>query len=362
MMMKEYMICHIAGSMLGVCLDLIIGDPHNLPHPVRAMGRLISFLEGRLLGSGSCRSGDEDTADSLRADQCKERTAVREKGGERDAGREKRRGAVLWFAVMLCVILVTFSILRILVLPGRYVLTAVYAVLGCYALAARSLQRESMAVGLRLEKGDIEGARHALSMIVGRDTVNLDAEDIIKAAVETVAENTSDGVIAPLFYLFALGPIAAMAYKAVNTMDSMLGYRNERYMYFGTFSAVADDVFNYIPSRISALCMIAGCRILELVSKDYNAAKAYRIWKRDASNHLSPNSGQTESACAGALGLKLGGTHRYQGVIVEKPCIGDETRKPVTADIGRANALMFISEGCFIFFALLVWALILLMI
>ena len=181
-------------------------------------------------------------------------------------------------------------------------------------------------------------------MIVGRDTANLNEEEIAKAAVETVAENTSDGVISPLLFTMIGGPTLGMIYKAVNTMDSMLGYKNERYTNFGLVAARADDVFNFIPSRISAILMIIGTFLMGIFKRVYNVSRAVKIWKRDRYNHLSPNSAQTESVCAGALGIKLGGDHYYNGVLVSKPTIGDEIRKTEIKDIKRANNLMFMAE------------------
>ncbi|MCR4738793.1 MAG: adenosylcobinamide-phosphate synthase CbiB [Lachnospiraceae bacterium] len=309
------MLFHTISLILGIIIDQMIGDPHFLPHPVRAIGRLVSLLEKNFPGI------------------------------KRDAYRERKQGILLWFTV---IITVTASVLLIMILSyriDRYAGILVESILTAYILAARSLCRESMAVGRKLEENDISGARAALSMIVGRDTEVLDKEQIIKATVETVAENTSDGVTAPLIYTAVGGPVLGMLYKAVNTMDSMIGYKNKRYENFGYFAAKADDVFNYIPARLSALSMIAGCFICGLFSEDYDAKAAYRIWKRDRNNHSSPNSAQTESVCAGALGLLLGGTHLYQGVSVEKPEIGDETGRPRIDDIKRANRLMFMTEA-----------------
>ena len=312
--MREYLLFHMTALVLGILLDQIVGDPHGIPHPVRAMGRLILFLEKRLYTGG-------------------------------DPGKDRRRGALLWWTVIL-----TVSVISFLVLYAAYRIHFVLGIivemiLTCYILAARSLCRESKAVSDRLREGGIPAARRALSMIVGRDTAELEEEEIIKAAVETVAENTSDGVVAPLIYTILGGPVLGLLYKAVNTMDSMLGYQNERYEHFGWFAAKADDVFNYLPSRISALAMLLGSRVLSLFSCDYNTKNGYRIWVRDRRKHRSPNSAQTESVCAGALGLCLGGTHLYQGIPVEKPTIGDELRKPEVQDVRRANRLMFSTEG-----------------
>ena len=318
--MKEFISLHTISLILGIILDQIVGDPHFMPHPIRAIGNLISLLEKKLLGDVKTQT-------------------------VRDGKKEKSRGALLWFIVVISV-----AVVMAFLLFGTYAIHPYFGVLtetvfSCYILAARSLCRESMAVYKKLDAGDTEGARAAVSMIVGRDTAELDEEGITKAAVETVAENTSDGVIAPLIYLAVGGPVLGMIYKAVNTMDSMIGYHNDKYENFGAFAARADDVFNYLPSRISALLMIAGSFYLGLFSKEYNGANALKIWKRDRLNHKSPNSAQTESVCAGALGLKLGGTHMYRGVRVEKPTIGDELRKTKKEDIKLANDLMFAAEA-----------------
>lgn len=322
--MKELMLYHTISLGLGIILDQIIGDPHFMPHPIRLVGNLIAFLEKRLLGSEAMISNSTN----------------------RNKKRERRRGTLLWFIVVIVVMIVTLLLIMFSYKLNRYLGIVVESILTCYILAARSLYRESMAVYKELIKsdGELGSARYALSMIVGRDTQSLDKEDIAKAAVETVAENTSDGVIAPLFYTAIGGPVLGFMYKAVNTMDSMLGYKNERYENFGFFAAKADDVFNFIPSRLSAVLMIAGSGIMGIFTKNYNGKKAWKIWRRDRLNHNSPNSAQTESVCAGALGLRLGGTHLYKGVVVEKPTIGDEERKTEPLDIKRANCLMFMTE------------------
>lgn len=309
--MMEFIVLHIISLGLGIILDAVIGDPHFMPHPVRAIGRLITYLEKKLW----CEKPD----------------------------KARRRGALLWFMVEISVVAVTLIIMIAAYMISRYLGVFAEAVLTCYILAARSLCKESMAVCGCLQKNDISAARSALSMIVGRDTQDLDREEIINAAVETVAENTSDGVIAPLLYTVLGGPVLGMAYKGVNTMDSMLGYHNERYEHFGFFAAKADDVFNFIPSRISALFMVAASLILGIFSKIYSGKNAFVIWRRDRNCHTSPNSAQTESVCAGSLGIRLGGTHFYKGKEVKKPTIGDEKRKAVDADIKRANLLMYVT-------------------
>jgi adenosylcobinamide-phosphate synthase len=228
-------------------------------------------------------------------------------------------------------------------------------------LALRSLGEAGFAVRDPLRKGDIEGARHAVSMIVGRDTDRLDAEGIAKAAVETVAENTSDGVTAPLFYMILLGGAGGIFYKAVNTMDSMTGYKNDRYRYFGTVAARLDDVMNYIPSRLTALCMILTCFLpgketVQTLQQGMgggaaaegkavpvripDGAAAFRIWRRDRRRSPSPNSAQTESVCAGALHLRLLGDTWYFGEVHHKAEIGDGGRPVEPEDITRAVRLM----------------------
>ena len=304
----------------GILLDQIVGDPHSMPHPIRAIGNLIMFLEKKLLGETNGAS-------------------------DRNPGREKRRGILLWFIAIFATGLLSALIVVGSYLINKYLGVVIESILTCYILAARSLCKESMAVSKELEKGDISGARYKLSMIVGRDTADLSEEEIVKAAVETVSENTSDGVIAPLIYTAIGGPVLGFLYKAVNTMDSMLGYKNERFKDFGFMAAKADDVFNFLPSRISALFMIAGAFVLGLFSGSYDPKRAAGIWKRDRLNHKSPNSAQTESVCAGALGLKLGGPHLYGGVLVDKPFIGDEDRCAEIRDVKRSNNLMFMTEG-----------------
>lgn len=316
--MKDYLILHMIALAVGICLDLCLGDPHTLPHPIRAMGRLILALERSLMPEGRVLS------------------------------REKQRlsGFVLWLTVVLVCFISCAGIIVISAIIHKTVFLAADAVLIWYCLAARSLRDESMKVYDCLRRGDIYGARLALSMIVGRDTDRLDEPGIVKAAVETVAENTSDGVIAPLVYTAVLGPCAGLCYKAVNTMDSMIGYKNDRYEHFGRFAARADDVANYPMSRLSALLMIAATWLLGAFgNKHLDVERAWHIWRRDRRRHTSPNSAQTESVCAGALHLRLGGSSYYNGVLMDKPYIGDSLRSPDPEDIKRAVKLMFATEA-----------------
>ena len=300
----------------GFAADLAFGDPRWLPHPVVAMGRAITWAEGRL------RHAFPQTSAGTRA-----------------------AGLVLAVALPLACGLLTWGILHLcgMVHSGlRFVVEAwaSYQILATCELRRQSLD-ETMKVYDALESGDLAASRHAVSMIVGRDTDRLDDAAVTRAAVETVAENASDGVIAPLFYLMIGGAPLGMAYKAVNTLDSMVGYKNERYIDFGCASARLDDAANWIPSRLSALLMIAVCPIVGL-----DARGAARIWRRDRRRHASPNAAQTESACAGALGLRLAGPAVYFGKLIEKPTIGDASREIEWGDIARATRLMLVASVC----------------
>ena len=299
----------------GFVLDQLLGDPECLPHPIRWIGKAIAFWEKQLLG----RDAEKP---------------------ERSPEVEKRKGLLL---VILLLGSVVASTAVILGLAGRIhpaVGFLVEAILTFYLLAATSLKRESGKVYDRLQKKDLPGARKAVGRIVGRDTEELTEEGVIRATVETVAENLSDGVIAPMLYAAIGGPLLGMAYKAINTMDSMVGYRNERYRYFGTAAARLDDIANFIPARISALLLIA---VSAWCGWDMHAGNAWKIWKRDRMRHASPNAGQTESACAGAMGIELGGDAFYGGVLHAKPTIGDALREVERDDILRANRLMTLS-------------------
>jgi adenosylcobinamide-phosphate synthase len=303
---------YFAAAAAGFFLDLLFGDPHSLPHPVRLLGRLIESSETWI-----------------------RRMFPKTPGGELAGGGL----LALWI-----VFITGGSCWLLLFLAGKagtavWFLTA--AVMNYYLLAARSLRDESMKVYRPLTEGKVEEARLAVSMIVGRDTDRLDAEGITRAAVETVAENASDGVIAPLLYLLAGGPVLGWTYKAINTMDSMVGYRNDRYLYFGRAAARLDDLANLIPARLSALLMILSSFILGM-----NGKGAFKIWLRDRYNHKSPNSAQTESACAGALGIQLAGDAWYFGTLCKKPFIGDPVRAVEYQDIPRANRLMY-GAACF---------------
>ncbi|MCM1127101.1 MAG: adenosylcobinamide-phosphate synthase CbiB [Lachnospiraceae bacterium] len=295
-------ICILAGFLL----DLLLGDPYWLPHPIRLIGALIGRLEKWLRKEGK---------------------------GQRQM---LVRGGVL-VVFVLCASTAVPLMLLVAAYRIHHVLGLFLETIMCYQiLAVKSLKVESMKVYAALSGKDLEGARKAVSMIVGRDTMTLDEKGIIKAAVETVAENTSDGVIAPLCFLALGGAAFGFFYKAVNTMDSMIGYKNEAYLYFGRAAAKLDDLCNYIPSRLAAMLMTAASFFL-----GYDWKNAARIHKRDGRNHASPNSAQTESVCAGALQVCLAGDAYYFGKKVSKPTIGEELREIEAEDIKRANGLLY---------------------
>ncbi len=303
------MLISLAACVTGFLLDFLFGDPVWLYHPVRLIGNFISFGEKKLRGIF----------------------------GKKEKG-ELAAGTVLWFLTAGFSFVIPF-----LVLWGAQRLHPVLRFLiesfWCYQiLAARCLVEESGKVYDRLKEKDLPGARKAVSMIVGRDTENLTEEGVTKAAVETVAENTSDGVTAPLLFLILGGASFGFLYKAVNTMDSMLGYKNEKYLYFGRFPAKMDDVFNFIPSRVTALFMIAAAFLTGMDGKN-----AWMIWRRDRRKHASPNSAQTESVCAGALRVRLAGDAVYFGKLHKKEYLGDPLRPIEPEDIRRAGRLMYVT-------------------
>ena len=303
--------------LLAFCLDLVMGDPRWLPHPVREMGRAISALEKGLRGLFPATPG-----------------------GERAAG------AVLALVLPVGSFWLGWAVLWLCGRLAPWLGLAAEVLLCSQCLAARELKKESIAVYRELERGDLSAARTAVARIVGRDTGSLTAEGVTKAAVETVAENTSDGEIAPLFWMAIGGAPLALAYKAVNTMDSMVGYRNEKYQYFGTAAARLDDLVNWLPARMAALVMVALCPLAGL-----DAEGAFRVWRRDRKKHKSPNSAQTEAAMAGALGVQLAGDAWYFGELHHKPTLGDDLRPVRPADIKKADQLMYWTSGAFLLLA-----------
>ena len=307
-----------------VLLDLVLGDPRWLPHPVRWMGRTISALEPFL-----------------------RRMFSKTPAGERIAG-----GALV---LMMAVLFGGGSILflKLCGMVSPWLAWGVEVWFSFQLLSARDLQVEAMAVYPPLKSGDLEGARAAVSRIVGRDTSVLDGSGVAKAAVETVAENTCDGVISPLIFLFLGGLPLGMAFKAVSTLDSMVGYKNDKYRFFGWASARLDDLLNFIPARLSGLLLCLGAALLPGCS----GRRAWAIFWRDRRKHASPNSAHTEAACAGALGVRLAGDASYFGKVVHKPTLGDPVRPVEPEDIPRACRLMYAGAGLLLllFAVLPVW-------
>ena len=296
----------IAAAALSLLLDALLGDPAWLPHPVVLMGKSIDALEKRLRALYPAT----------------------------DRG-ELRAGRALAAALPLGTLVLTACAVYLAGLVHPALRFALEVFWGWQALAMRGLVQESENVRRKLAEGTLADARAAVARIVGRDTEKLSEAGVVRAAVETVAENYSDGVAAPLLYFLLGGAPLALCYKAVNTMDSMVGYKNERYLYFGRAAAKLDDAANFIPSRLAALLLIGAAYLC-----GGDGRSAWRIWRRDRRNHASPNSAQTEAAMAGALGLRLGGPASYFGKLYEKPFIGDPVREPEPEDIRRANRIM----------------------
>lgn len=308
----------LVAVVCGFILDLFFGDPLWMPHPICLIGNLIGFLEKKLR-----KIAGDDSSNLLVAGFC------------------------------LVVIILTFSFVvpyYILVLAksiSPWLAFVVETIMFYQIFAIKSLKDESEKVYDKLIHSTIEQARIQLSWIVGRDTAELSKEEVTKGTIETIAENTADGVIAPMFFMIIGGAPLAFLYKGINTMDSMVGYKNEQFLYFGRCAARLDDIANFIPARISAVFMIVATVVL-----NYNYKNAIKIFLRDRYKHLSPNSAQTESVVAGALGITLGGGHYYFGKFVPKEVMGDEINKVRFEDIKKTNKIMYASSaiGLLIFF------------
>lgn len=299
----------LGAIVAGFILDLIFGDPHWLPHPICLIGNLIGFLEKnlrRLLAPG--------------------KTAL------------LLGGALMVVIVLSLSFAVPYAVLMLAEQVSPWLRFALETIMFYQIFATKCLRDESMKVYTALHNNDLEDARVKLSWIVGRDTKELTAEEVTKGAVETVAENTADGIIAPMFYMFIGGAPLAFLYKGINTMDSMVGYKNDKFLYFGRCAAKLDDVANFIPARITGILMILASYFLNM-----NAAGAWKIFWRDRYNHLSPNSAMTESVTAGALNIQLGGDHYYFGKLVHKDTIGDNIRPVEAEDIVAVNNLLYMT-------------------
>lgn len=313
----------LAAITAGFILDLLFGDPHWLPHPICLIGNLIGFLEK-----------------NLRKIFAFSNTALLLSGG------------FMVLIVLLCTYLIPYFILQEAEKISIWLAFVLETLMFYQIFATKCLRDESMKVFDALQKGDLADARVKLSWIVGRDTKNLTSEEVTKGAVETVAENTADGVIAPMFYMFIGGAPLAFLYKGINTMDSMVGYKNDKYLYFGRCAAKLDDLANFIPARISGMVMMLAAYFLNLDSK-----QAWKTFWRDRYNHLSPNSAMTESVAAGALNIQLGGGHFYFGKWVPKDTIGDDIRPVAAEDIVAVNNLLYMSAVISILFFALIYLL-----
>ena len=293
---------------IGFLLDIIIGDPNNPLHPVRGMGYIAKKFE----------------------------TIFR----NIFKNYLKFAGLITWFFTVILTFVITFEIVTISKRFNIYLGIIAEGILIYFCISSKGLVVEGYKVIKLLIKDDLEGARRQLSFIVGRDTESLNKEGIIKAVVETIAENMADGVIAPLFYAGIFGAPLAFAYKAVNTLDSMFGYKNDKYIDFGYFPAKLDDVFNYIPARITGIIIVISAFILK-----YDYRNSFKIYKRDRYNHTSPNSAHPEAAMAGALGVQLGGANYYFGKLVEKPTIGDKLKVIDAQDVNKTAKVLYLSSG-----------------
>ncbi|MBD7912992.1 MULTISPECIES: adenosylcobinamide-phosphate synthase CbiB [Clostridium] len=304
------MLLSLVALIIGFVLDLFFGDPIWMPHIVRVIGKLISIIEKIL-----------------------RRVFTKNREGELIGGV---------FLVLLVISISTGISIFILYLAGKisiYFKLFIESLICYQLLATKSLKDESMKVYKELEKDDLVEARKKVSMIVGRDTDSLTKEGVTKATVETIAENISDGIIAPMLFMAIGGGAFGVLYKSVNTMDSMVGYKNDKYIYFGRVAAKLDDIFNFIPSRVSAYLMIISSLFIKL-----NTKNAYRIFKRDRFNHASPNSAQTEAVCAGALEVQIADDAYYFGKLYKKKTIGDDIRKIRYDDIKITNRLLYITS------------------
>lgn len=322
--MREIAIQIASAFFIGVILDCLFADPPKIPHSINLIGNSIKNFENFI----------------------RKRLPNTPKG--------KRTGGLLT-AIVICSLSATVpaAILICLYKLDRFLCIAVHGLMMWQIIAAKSLMIESKKVYDRLKDGSIEDARKALSMIVGRNTEELTEEGVIKAAVETVAENTSDGVTAPMLFLFIGGAPLGYLYKAINTMDSLLGYKNEKYVDFGRYPAKLDDLANFIPSRLTAISMITASYFL-----GYDAKNAVKIFRRDRLKHASPNSAQTESVCAGALDIRLAGDIKYFGVLHKKDYIGDPLREIEPCDILKSHKLMYGSAAVFTVLFCVIWAVI----
>jgi len=292
---------------IGFILDIIIGDPNNPLHPIRGIGYVARKLEIIF------------------------RSILKK--------YLKFAGLVVWIVTVALTFMFAFGIVNIAKKFNIYFGIILEGILIYFCIASKGLLVEGYKVIKFLLKHDLDGARKQLAFIVGRDTRTLNKEGVIRAVIETIAENMADGIIAPLFYAGIFGAPLAFAYKAVNTLDSMFGYKNDNYIDFGYFPAKLDDIFNYIPARITGILIVISAKILK-----YDYKNSSKIYKRDRYNHTSPNSAHPEAAMAGALGVQLGGANYYFGKLVEKPTIGDNLKEIQIEDVHKTGKVLYLSS------------------
>lgn len=295
--------------LIAFILDLIFGDPQKILHPVQVIGEMITFLENKLY----------------------------------KFGKNNRIVMVFWGAILSLIVVISTFFLMFLVLLLSKKYKTIFTVIEIYLMytvfSVKSLSKCGEKIYKILKMGNLEKAKKELSNFVSRDTENMDKITVIRSTMETISENITDGIIAPMFFLFLGGLPLAMSYKAINTLDSMIGYKNKKYEYFGKFAAILDDVVNFIPARISGVCITVASFILR-----YNYKRAWNTFKRDRKKHKSPNSAHSESAVAGALGVQFGGPTSYFGKVVEKPTIGKKLKEFKTEDIRRNIRLMYVTS------------------
>ncbi len=406
------MIYHGIAFLCGFLLDLLLGDPEDWPHPVRWIGKLISVLDEKFMGKPEegviqKKSDGRDESDQPERKERKKGKTAKIKPAEKDEKaaeakpsekgekaaeakpsekgekaaeaktsekgkktaeigrhksrklRNKHREFRLGILLVLIVVLTSAAVAAVLLIAGYKLHPAVgiviESILTYWLLAVKSLRTESMAVYRRLAKGNLKSARKQVARIVGRDTDVLDEAGVARACVETIAESTCDGILAPMLYTAIGGPVLGFAAKAINTMDSMVGYKNDRYRHFGCAAAKIDDAVNFLPARLSAWLIIAAAY---LFGKQFSGPNALKIYRRDHTHSASPNAGHPESAIAGAMGIQLGGGAVYSGRFLKKNPMGDPLKRIDKEDIRRANKLMMaasvIAEVIFVLLILFV--------
>ena len=364
--MASILLLHFLAVFCGTFLDTLIGDPEGLPHPVQAIGLIISAFERLVLGKKQGHyakgvvSSEKQTSDTKQTDEAAAKPG-RQKTTNVSAVKSSSRkafefvaGILLAVLLLLLSIIVPFAILYALYKLNIFLCFVLYVFMTWQIMAAGSMAKEARGVDERLAQDDLPGGRKAVARIVGRDTANLSKEEVIKAAVESVAESTSDGILNPLFYLIFFGPMGGFAYKSANTMDSMIGYHNSRYEYFGKAGARLDDIMGWIPARFGGLFMLLVGSAYKYQASSSQKTNAFSAWNYFRRLPSSPNAGQTEAAMALSLGIELGGPALYAGKLINRPRLGYPEREPETEDITRSVAIMYRTELVFfLFFTLL---------